>query len=312
MRQRVGLTLMEALLVVAIIALLAAILMPTLTAAREQARMASCSAGMYDIHAALMGYASANNRQMPPFIFSDLHGSLPESGHYGGPSQPGDPAAMFRGGDATRVNLWALVEDGRTSPARLLCPGTDETIVRGDASYFEYSFRFSTYCLRFPASEDLFSTAPALLGYGGEALSIYRMKHGGATVAVAGESGSPGSRQVVPQVRFDCSYRTLSEADCGDGDYIPAEDAMLVDTFWWRNRRQDGGESNSLTRYPIRAGWCHGEKFNVLYGSGAVKRISDDGSVKSNSVAAGNSTGPDKLYHASAAERIWQFFDAGK
>ncbi len=309
--RRVGLTLIEALLVVAVIALLCGILLPTLSAAREQARMVSCSAGMHDIHSALMDYASANCRQMPPFIFSDMQGCLPESGHYGGPSQAGDPAAMFRGD--TRVNLWTLADDGLTSPARLLCPSADESLARGDASYFEYSFRFSTYCLRFPASEDLFSTAPGLLNYGGGgALNIYRMKPGGATVAVAGAAGAAGGRQVVPQARFDRSYRTLSETGCGDDDYVPAEDAMLADTFWWQDRRQDGGTSGSLTKYPIRASWCHGEKFNALYGDGAVKRIADSGTVRSNSIAPGNSAGADSLYHASAAERIWQFFDGSR
>lgn len=309
MRRRVGLTLIEVLLVVAVIALLTAILIPSLSAARDQARIVGCSAGMHDIHVALMGYVSANRRQMPPFVFSDLQGSLPESGHYGGLSQSGDPAAMFRSG-TDRVNLWALVEDGRTSPARLLCPGADEMLSSGDASYFEYTFRFSTYCLRFPASEDLFSTAPQLFDYGGGGeLGIYRMQPGGTSVAVAGLTGTAGGSQVVPQVRIDRSYRTLPEANCGDGDYIPAEDAILADTFWWQDRQEAGGVAGSLTRYPIRAGWCHSRKFNVLYGDGAVKRNRDDGTVENNSIAPGESAGTDSLYHAEAAERIWQFFD---
>ena len=62
---RVGFTLIELLVVVSIIALLIAILLPSLKKARTQARITKCATQLHDIGIALMSYANDYNR-FPP------------------------------------------------------------------------------------------------------------------------------------------------------------------------------------------------------------------------------------------------------
>lgn len=60
-----GFTLIEMLLVVAIISLLIAILLPTLGHTKESARMTICANNEHQVHTALAGYAASNNRRFP-------------------------------------------------------------------------------------------------------------------------------------------------------------------------------------------------------------------------------------------------------
>ncbi len=60
-------TLVEMLLVVAVIALLIAILLPSMSMAREYARRAKCLANQHLIAAGVAGYASANTGNLPLF-----------------------------------------------------------------------------------------------------------------------------------------------------------------------------------------------------------------------------------------------------
>ena len=310
MRRRAGWTLLEVLIVVAVLGLLAAVLMPSFTAARQRARLAGCSAAMRDIHSALMAYCCTSGQRLPPFAFSDFVGSLPASGHWGGISQSSDPVAFGRVG-FENLNLWALVAEGFIPPARLICPGAAAELRSGLASYFPHTFHFSTHCLRFPASEDLFRSAPGLANFKDAGLlGVYRMHVGGQRVWVdkATSTWTVPHWEVVPQVRIDKAYRTLD----GSGRYDVLDGALLSDAFWWQGRSEEGAASSGLQTYPVRAGWCHGRYFNVLYGDGAVLTVRDDGTVEANSVAPGEAPPSDKLYHAANSERVWQFFDAAK
>jgi prepilin-type N-terminal cleavage/methylation domain-containing protein/prepilin-type processing-associated H-X9-DG protein len=64
-RSRSGFTLMELLIVIAIIGVLAAILLPGLARSRESARRASCAAGLSQIGMGLHMYADEHDRQFP-------------------------------------------------------------------------------------------------------------------------------------------------------------------------------------------------------------------------------------------------------
>ncbi|MEP0843942.1 MAG: type II secretion system protein [Phycisphaerae bacterium] len=65
-RRRAGFTLIEVLVVVAIIALLVAILLPSLKAAKEQAKRVDCASNLHQIGLAVMMYANAHKENLPP------------------------------------------------------------------------------------------------------------------------------------------------------------------------------------------------------------------------------------------------------
>jgi prepilin-type N-terminal cleavage/methylation domain-containing protein len=65
-RQTGAFTLIEVLVVVAIIALLVAILLPSLKAAKEQAKRTDCASNLHQISVALTMYINAHREQLPP------------------------------------------------------------------------------------------------------------------------------------------------------------------------------------------------------------------------------------------------------
>jgi prepilin-type N-terminal cleavage/methylation domain-containing protein/prepilin-type processing-associated H-X9-DG protein len=65
MKRRAGFTLIELLVVVSIIALLIALLLPSLGKARDQAKLVKCAANLHSIGLALAQYAYRNNDLMP-------------------------------------------------------------------------------------------------------------------------------------------------------------------------------------------------------------------------------------------------------
>ena len=249
-----GWTLAELLVIIAILALLASLLVPSLSAARSQARLASCAASMHSVHVAVMSYAADHDRRMMPFAFS---ADLPLSGHWGGVSQANDPDAFAREGVA-HVNFGALTAEEYASSATLICPGADGDVRKGSAGYFPHTKRFSTYCLRFPYSEDLFVSAPLLAYRDGSLLGVYAKKAGGQLERVGKEYYR------VPLVRIDLLYATAADAACGDGVYTVATDAMLADAFWRQEHSVEAPQTaGGLEGYPVRAAWYHGAQFNV-------------------------------------------------
>jgi prepilin-type N-terminal cleavage/methylation domain-containing protein/prepilin-type processing-associated H-X9-DG protein len=75
-----GFTLIELLVVVSIIALLAAILMPSLTGARKAAQQAACIANMHSVGLTLLSYESSNNTFFPT-DYSYLNGTSGGAGY---------------------------------------------------------------------------------------------------------------------------------------------------------------------------------------------------------------------------------------
>ena len=298
-------TIIETMVTVGVIGLLATVVMPCLYGAKEMARLAVCSSQMHNIHPSLMSYAAENGGRLPPFAFSSWMGDLPLSGHWGGASQEWDPDAFGRLG-VDSVNLWVLVDTQRIAASELICPCAAGELRNAQHSYFPHSLQYSTYCLRFPASEALFNGSAHLANYGGSLLGVYAAAAGGQRIRVGTR------RQTVPQVRISRRYRITPSASCGDGSYDVARDAMLSDAFWRRAYYREAPQVEGLAGYPTQSDWSHATKFNVLYGDGSVGTISDDGTVAANSAVDGVMPADETENYAGCAERVWQFFDAAK
>lgn len=307
MSARTGWTLVEMLVVIAIIVLLTVLVVPSIATARRRARLVACSMQMHNLHQAMIAHAVANRRCLPPFMFSSLtEPSLPLSGHWGGISRLDDPVLFGTRMSGTgeknlpTVNFWVLAAEGGIGLNSLICPAAD----LGDGSYFPYSTKFSTYCLRFPYSQDIFRGWPNPPA-GVRLLDFYLARPGGDFEREVNDS------QRVPLIRLDWRYRTAGEAACtegnwGDNEYEVAGDAMFSDAFWQQQYEEPGGD----TTLPVRRGWCHDGQFNVMYGGGAVRTVDDDGMIAANSWIPG--APPDRAYDASRAERCWQYFDRAR
>jgi competence protein ComGC len=310
-RRAGGFTLVELLTVILAGCLLVGLLAPTMSAARRLAAMSACAARMRTIGTGLMYYATANTNHLPPFAFSDLFGNLPLSGHWGGSIDPLGPDAVNRDG-VDSVNLWPLVEANMMPTPALMCPGADQMLHSGGASYFSRTPRFSTYCLRMLYSEDLFRDDPVLAYRLGGLLSIYILAAGGEVIRVGQVTEVEQVTAVVsellpvPCVRLNRSYRETNPATGVERTVDPMSEPILSDTFWYRGRRVAASEAAGET-YDVVADWCHGRDFNVMLGNGAVHRVTDDGTLAGNCVNGDQSPPDDGAYFASYAVAAWRF-----
>ena len=282
--------------------MLCALLVPSLAAARRHSRMGACAAGLHVIGAGLMSYAAESKMRMPPFAFSSYKGNLPLSGHWGGGDDPNDPDLYLRSSAVHGmgwVNLYALCMQRFVSAGGLVCPGAD---LKG-AGLFPRTGRASSYCLRFPYSEDLFARAPGLAWRGKQLLGAYYPKAGGQTLAV-GANGSPQGGMIVPLVQLNERY---INADTGS-TFDPGVGAIAADQFLYQDMSSPAQGADSA----VRRSWCHGSEFNVLRGNGAVASVADDGTVAANSVRPGGALVDDGKTGSTYAEKIWRFFESRK
>ncbi|MGC8541303.1 MAG: type II secretion system protein [Phycisphaerae bacterium] len=129
-----GFTLIELLVVISIIALLIAILLPSLARAKELANRAVCSANIRGIIQSCYIYAQSNNSQFPATMSAPT-GSLAitAGGAPGGPNTtPASPqtagavTSAWYTGTATASDplscLWMLVLQGQDTPKSFICP----------------------------------------------------------------------------------------------------------------------------------------------------------------------------------------------
>jgi hypothetical protein len=282
------------LVVAATIVLLAGVLTPSVTQARKEAKRAGCASQLYHVGQGVATYAATHRFCLPPFAFSDMIADLPLSGHWGGTDQPA--VGRFPQG-LHYVNLWALVAERTIEPRLLICPAADSDLQGLRASLFPYTNRFSTYCLRFPISMDLFAASSNPIPPS-DPLRYYKTNAGGQTLG----------NTFIPLVRLDRRYQLVNQVAFGNGVYDPATDTLLSDGFWCPD--PPAAAANRPPTYSVRRAWCHGTDFNVLSGGGAVRTVADDGTVAANSNSPQHPLADTGFYYGKYAERVWQFLDA--
>ena len=309
-----GFTLLELLVSATVLSTLLGILLPALNSVRDLAKLTSCSSQLHSIGVGISAYAASHRFRLPPFIFCDYYEpDLTKSGHWGGPSQPNDPAFFCRPG-VDNVNLFALVSEEMISAEHLLCPAAGRELRDGQASYFAHSLKYSTYCLRFPLSEDIFAGSSELAWFSGQGLlDIYLEAAGGQKAPVPAPRAPmrDGSDSRVPQIRLDRRYRIHEKVACGERYYDPPDDVLLSDVFRWQRHVEPAPACKNARTYPVAAAWCHRRTFNALCGNGSVHRAEDEENIIRDNTAPPDESLPDDGYYgATHAEPIWQFLDS--
>lgn len=298
-RRAPGFTLVELLVCIAIIIVLVSILMPSLDAVREQVQLIRCASQMHGVGASLLLYATQSDMSLPPFAFSDTTMDVVLSGHWGGTGEDSNRDLLGQK-FVNQVNLQVLEALKYTQPGRLICPGAGEELASGKASYFGSTKQFSTYCLRMPVSEDLFSDCrvywkPRGLG----PLGAFAHTSGGYPVTAT-------YKELLPQVRLDMKYTLLSELRYEQEDFEPARDVLLSDAFWYQ------GSSADHRGRAVQRAWCHGKRFEVMRGDGSVQRVEDDGTIREHVNTPGGKLDNDQLHFASYSEHVWQYMSRRK
>lgn len=157
-------TLIEMLVVVAIIALLIAILLPSLSKARELARQTTCSTHLRGIGQSCYIYQDANkgvfptapHRVNPATVVPDVDyiGNMGGGGTNGVDRDvPSLPGAMGTLTVSPTRSLWLMIRSGETVPKNFLCPSSDDTAdpTVDVSTYFDFiGFGASSYGYQIP------------------------------------------------------------------------------------------------------------------------------------------------------------------
>ncbi|HTL56419.1 MAG TPA: prepilin-type N-terminal cleavage/methylation domain-containing protein [Candidatus Limnocylindrales bacterium] len=127
-RNRRAFTLTELLVVIAVIAILAALLLPALSSGREKARRTACLSNLREIGVAVTLYASDNNGSIP-------YG--PKAGAFTSPldfyPSTGAPTSLISLNNGAPVGLGLLLNQQLSGEPRVLfCPGSDQPLNAGE------------------------------------------------------------------------------------------------------------------------------------------------------------------------------------
>ncbi len=138
-KERYAFTLVELLVVVAIIALLISILLPTLVRVEEIARQTMCMTNLKGISTGWLMYTSANNGRPP--ILPDIDQDVGVS--WGGDLQMGDKCLAYGAdglGTGAQQNLCLLVKLGAVDWDSFLCPSSGRIKADRGGSGRKYGF----------------------------------------------------------------------------------------------------------------------------------------------------------------------------
>jgi prepilin-type N-terminal cleavage/methylation domain-containing protein/prepilin-type processing-associated H-X9-DG protein len=125
MRRSAGFTLMELLVVIATIALLAALLLPSLAAAKDRGKRAACISNLRQIGIAIHGYAHDHDGRIPygPAAPPFTH----PAEFYPSTGSPTSLLSLRQMGAPVALGLM-LKDDLAQTPKILFCPGSDQSV----------------------------------------------------------------------------------------------------------------------------------------------------------------------------------------
>ena len=136
-RRMEGFSLVELLVVIAVIAILAGIMLPVASSLRESSRRAACNGQLRQVVMAIKGFAASQDGNMPPMMNV---GKGVKSGMYQEPVNSKGPW----------VNLGELWNSGEFSKEIFVCPSANGAFLV-DSDYNDNNNRFlSSYQLRLP------------------------------------------------------------------------------------------------------------------------------------------------------------------
>jgi prepilin-type N-terminal cleavage/methylation domain-containing protein len=134
MRNRRAFTLLELIVVVAIISALIGILVPALSSARNKSKMTACANCLRQVGLAMRGYLSDNGDVFPYASFMPSVGPFPVAGET--PIYIADVLAPYSGG-AQKIFQCPQDVDGSDRPA----PNTGKTYFQSEKTSYDYRNR---------------------------------------------------------------------------------------------------------------------------------------------------------------------------
>jgi prepilin-type N-terminal cleavage/methylation domain-containing protein len=150
-----GFTLIELVVVIAIVAILAALLLPALASTKEQSQRAACLSNLRQIGIAIRAYADDNSGNIP---YGPV--SPPFLNPYDFYPSTGAPTSLISLASGAPVGLGLMLQGALASqPKVLFCPGSDQPL-NEDAALTQVGFGQAqcSYYYRHAGNTNLFNT----------------------------------------------------------------------------------------------------------------------------------------------------------
>ena len=216
MNRRAAFTLIELLIVMAILGVLVTMLVPVITGQIEEARRKSCQANLHAIGQKMIEYAHGHNGKLP----ATLTGPPNKGDHVGSYRGEEVPAAgATRGGNSR--NMWLLIREDYLDKTVYICPSSGHRPDPTDAigNYYDFGTESDTtrtnhehlsYSLHVQKTSDNGSDffPLSLLSSGGKAIAADRTPISGVDSWVHSAWGG-----TLPKVEVDTPEGGVDEAD---------------------------------------------------------------------------------------------------